>query len=326
MSQYLASSNREKIRHKDNHKPSLQQRSSSSASIHSVSSTSSKVSEATNNLKRRISGLSIKRIVSRTPKQEDPPAADPELQTPVQAAEAPPLGQSDTIATLLSAATTMVPADGAEAADAAEPDQRQEQKPESHPVLSTPLSETETAQHETNFIDKDKSPVFIGTTFATTSSSSFPTPKITPEMSAAAPKETPMHKKGHDDAKSLVALVADAVGRAAVTGQQVVTAGLNLARDSVYRTSAAVQSGVNKTVAAFQQNRLLTYDALYVAFSAAAATGAYYYHEHLLKSNLTCSHCVNKQVPWEVVAGVSTFVGLFGVGNYLYLKKNGKKY
>lgn len=265
-----------------------------------------------------ISSLNLKRIVSRssrvssqssdsTPIILSTPDSDLDSNSSIQSLANQPIKHSETSNTMLSNTDTIV-----------DSDDNNNNKPIETNFDFSPLS------HLNNNIPQGDGPIDQSPLINSTQSSLNKLAKMTSVDKDTTTGSIPSNAE--DKAKSYASTVIDFFKNVKNTLITLSTNSVNLTLDSIYKLTSSITFSFNKVVTTFKENPLLTYDSAFVTFSALIGTGAYYYHKSLVSSNLTCNHCVNKNVPWEVIAGVSTFLGVFGVGNYLYLKKGqGKK-
>lgn len=101
-------------------------------------------------------------------------------------------------------------------------------------------------------------------------------------------------------------------------------------------TSKSILSMYNKTIdfnkyyysklsTKVSENPLIAYDALYLTLSTGLGTAAYLYHDSVLAKK-ACTNCHTSTTNELQIAGaVAVCLSIMGVGNYLYLKKSGKK-
>lgn len=276
-----------------------------------------------------MSSLSLRRMVSRSNHRESTP--------PTSVSEAAQeIRHSDTTNTLLSTAETLGDPISDPGAPAQVPAQVPGQLPEElHPAAPLQVPAQPPAEHKPLETNLDFSPLSTlnrgdsppnPAPLISSSFSHMPATNLKDTGSATAP-EAPGAAKGgkpEEAGRSLIGAVLEALVQARNTLVTVATNTANLAKDGAYKTVGGASAFTQRVVNTFRGNPLLTYDTLYVGLCAALATGAHYYHKGLVNSNLTCTNCVNKNMRWEVIAGVSTCVGVFGLGNYLYLRGQGK--
>lgn len=261
-------------------------------------------------LKSGLSSLSLKRIVSRSGHsiQDSSPPTPTSSNASIKSQTSlidQPIKHSETSNTILSNTDTLIGL-GTEGNSTKPFDTNFDFSPLSHlnikgdvPIDQSPLISSISSS----------SPKIPNNMASVNQNNSNPTP----------PKESPKEK-----GQSIINIILNGLFTVKNTILTVTTNSVNLTLDSIYKLSNSIAFSFNKVLTTFKENPLLTYDSVYISLSALIGTGAYYYHKNLLNSNLTCNQCINKNVPWEVIAGVSTFVGIFGIGNYLYLKKDSK--